>query len=99
MFSEFSIGRICTRFSGQGHFQLDSANLQTQTHFVPNIRHQNLVVSSQHLYYGKINLIVLIPGLCSILWQLLVEMADSLLDSALLQSSKLFGWLPGVAAS
>ena len=35
MLSEFSSGHICACYQDLGHFHLDGANLQMQTHLVP----------------------------------------------------------------
>ena len=40
MISEFSSGHIYACYLGLGHFHLDSAYLQMQTHLVPKIMHQ-----------------------------------------------------------
>ena len=53
MLFEFSIEHICTCLLGQGHFYLDGANLRIQTHFLPEILHQNIVEILRHLYYVK----------------------------------------------
>ena len=41
MLSEFSSGHICACYLGLGHFHLDGANFQMQTHLVPKIMHKN----------------------------------------------------------
>ena len=41
MLSEFPSGRISACYEGLGHFQLDGANLQMQTHLVSKIMHKN----------------------------------------------------------
>ena len=46
-------------------FHLDGTNLQMQSHFVPKISNQNLVILRQ-LYYGKIIFTVLVPNLTRI---------------------------------
>ena len=48
--------------SGLGHFHLDGANFQMQTHIVPKIMHQKAVFLRQ-LHYGQIGFIVSFPGL------------------------------------
>ena len=62
MLSEFSSGHICICYLGLGHFHLDGANLQMQTHLVPKIMHQKLKYLLQQLYYGQIGFIVLVLG-------------------------------------
>ena len=49
-------------YLGLGHFHLDGANLQMQTHLVPKKMHQNLAVILQQFNYGKNIFIVLVPG-------------------------------------
>ena len=44
MLSEFSSGNVCACYKGLGHFHLDGANVQMQTHLVPKIMQQNLAV-------------------------------------------------------
>ena len=60
MLSEFSSGHICACYWGLGHFHLDGANLQTQTHLVSKIIHQNLVIILWQFNYGKNSFIVLV---------------------------------------
>ena len=45
-----------------GHFHLDGANLQTQTHLVPKLMLQNLAIILRPFYYGKNKLIALVLG-------------------------------------
>ena len=40
MLSEFLSGHIRACYQGLGHFHLDGAHLQMQTHLVPKIMHQ-----------------------------------------------------------
>ena len=47
---------------GLGHFHLDGANLQIQTHLVPKIMHQNIAIILQQFNYSKNLFIVLVPG-------------------------------------
>ena len=62
MLSEFSCGHICACYKGLGHFHLDGANLQMQTHLVCKMMHQNLAAILQQFNYGKNSLKVLVPG-------------------------------------
>ena len=62
MLSGFSSGNNCACCSGLGHFHLDGANLQMQTHLVSKIMHQNLAVILRQLNYSNNSFIVLIPG-------------------------------------
>ena len=47
MLGEFSSGHICACYQGLGHFHLDDANLQIQTHLVPKIMHKNFALILQ----------------------------------------------------
>ena len=62
MLSEFSSGHICACYDELGHFHLDDANLQMQTHLVSKIMHQNLAVILQQFKYSKNSFIVLVPA-------------------------------------
>ena len=66
IFSEFSSGHICAFHLGLGHFHLDGANLQMQTHLVPKIMHQNLAINLWQFNYSKNSFIVLVPGIESL---------------------------------
>ena len=52
---------ICACFLGLGHFHLEGANLQIQTHLEPKIMHQNLAIILQHFNYSKNSFIALLP--------------------------------------
>ena len=62
MLIEFSSRHFCACYLGLGHFHLYGANLLMQTHLVPKIMQQKQPYFLRQLYYGKIEVIVLVRG-------------------------------------
>ena len=59
MHSKFSSGHIFACYKGLGHYHLDGANLQMQTHLVPK-NAAKIFIFLQQAYYSQIGFIVLV---------------------------------------